>query len=148
MRNVYDVAPSPHVCISQPSTRWAKGLYWVHDWTVDKVGGGLATYAPVHLFVVRVLVRGVLHDRQAPLRGRESGEIDGWCSAARGRRSLVVWGCTYTEFLQTDSHSFYALQFFAVCCLDALFCLSLISESVEPVILAVVLEAFRVLFRG
>lgn len=59
---------------------------------VDKVGGGLATYAPVHLFVVRVLVRGVLHDRQAPLRGRESGEEDGWCSAARGRRSLGCMG--------------------------------------------------------
>lgn len=38
--------------------------------------------------------------------------------------------CTYAEFLQTDSYSFYALQFFAVCCLDALFCLSLISESI------------------
>lgn len=45
--------------------------------------------------------------------------------------------CTYAEFLQADSDPFHALQFFAVCCLDALFCLSLISESVQPVTSAI-----------
>lgn len=135
VRNVYDVAPA-HMFASHSRLPGGSGPILGTRLAVDKVGGGLATYAPVHLFVVRVLVRGVLHDRQAPLRGRESGEIDGWCSAARGRRSLAVWGCTYAEFLQTDSYPFHALQFFPVGCLDALFCLSLISESVQPIMSA------------
>lgn len=36
---------------------------------------------------------------------------------------------TYSELLQTDPDSFDAMQFFPVGCLDALFCLPLISES-------------------
>lgn len=39
--------------------------------------------------------------------------------------------CTYTEFLQADSYPFHALQFLAVCCLDALFCLPPVPESVQ-----------------
>lgn len=49
---------------------------------------------------------------------------------------MVVVVCTYAEFLQTDSYLFDALQFFPVCCLDALFCLPLVSESVQPIMSA------------
>lgn len=52
---------------------------------------------------------------------------------------LVV--CTYAEFLQTDSYLFDALQFFAVRCLDALFCLPLVSESVQPIMSAFVFSS-------
>lgn len=63
---------------------------------VDKVGGGLATCAPVHLFVVRVLVRGVLHDRQAPVEGKGKWG-DRWvvfCS--KGEAEFWLYGVALT----------------------------------------------------
>lgn len=59
------------------------------------------------------------------------------CGSSGVRVRVYMYVCTYAEFLQTDSNPFHALQFFAVSCLDALFCLPLIPESVQPVMLAV-----------
>lgn len=90
------------------------------------------------MFVVRVLcVECCMIDRRYEGKGKWGGRW-WWLFCGKGEAEFgYLWFvCTYAEFLQTDSYLFDALQFFPVRCLDALFCLPLVSESVQQIMSA------------